>query len=143
MRTLECGGFRRAWQVRQVRVLVGGERPFVLELPRRRLTASNPHQLLVLMIGTSLLMTAIATLFLRNQVRPIRQLARAAEEYGKGRIIPYRPGGATEVRNSRKPAASTPRAASAGAFASRATVFTSQSRSTIRKGGGGISARSA
>lgn len=88
------------WQVRQVRVLVGGARPFVLEMPRRRLTASNPHQLLVLMLGTSLLMTAIATIFLRNQLRPIRRLALTAEAYGRGEITPYRPAGATEVRSA-------------------------------------------
>lgn len=88
------------WQVRQVRVLVGDERPFVLELPRRRLTASNPHQLLVLMLGTSLLMTAIATIFLRNQLRPIRRLALTAEAYGRGEVTPYRPAGAIEVRSA-------------------------------------------
>lgn len=88
------------WQVRQVRVLVAGPQPFVLELPRRRLTASNPHQLLVLMIGTSLLMSAIATIFLRNQLRPIRRLADAADAYGRGQIQPYRPAGATEVRSA-------------------------------------------
>ena len=52
------------------------------------------------MTGTSLLMTAIATIFLRNQLRPIRRLAHAAEEYGKGRIIPYRPAGAIEIRSA-------------------------------------------
>ena len=88
-------------QRREVRVTLDSRfGPYQLVFPRLRVSASNPHQLLVLMIGTSLFMTAIATLFLRNQVRPIRQLARAAEEYGKGRIIPYRPGGATEVRSA-------------------------------------------
>ena len=73
---------------------------YQLSFPRLRVSASNPHQLLVLMTGTSLLMTAIATIFLRNQLRPIRRLARAAEEYGKGRIIPYRPAGAIEIRSA-------------------------------------------
>jgi two-component system osmolarity sensor histidine kinase EnvZ len=73
---------------------------YQLSFPRQRVSASNPHQLLVLMTGTSLLMTAIATIFLRNQLRPIRRLARAAEEYGKGRIIPYRPAGAVEIRSA-------------------------------------------
>lgn len=67
---------------------------------RRRVSASNPHQLLVLMVGTSILMTVISSIFLRNQMRPIRRLARAAEEYGKGRILPYRPSGAIEVRKA-------------------------------------------
>lgn len=72
--------------------------PLLVELPRRRVSASNPHQLLVLMLLTSLLMTAIAFLFLRNQLRPIRRLAQAAEAFGKGRVVPYRPVGALEVR---------------------------------------------
>ncbi|TRW95677.1 HAMP domain-containing protein [Paracoccus sp. M683] len=74
--------------------------PYLLSFDRARVSASNPHQLLVLMLATSLLMSGIATVFLRNQLRPIRRLARAAEEYGKGRIVPYRPAGATEVRSA-------------------------------------------
>ncbi len=67
-------------------------------LSRGRVSASNPHQLLVLMLVTGVLMTLIAYAFLRNQVRPIRQLAEAAAAFGKGRSVPYRPRGATEVR---------------------------------------------
>ncbi len=86
---------------REVRITLGGRwGDYVLIVPRSRVSASNPHQLLVLMTGTSLLMTAIATIFLRNQLRPIRRLAHAAEEYGKGRIIPYRPAGAIEIRSA-------------------------------------------
>jgi two-component system osmolarity sensor histidine kinase EnvZ len=69
-------------------------------VPRSRVSASNPHQLLVWMIFTSVLMTLISSIFLRNQLRPIRRLARAAEEFGKGRHVPYRPAGATEVRSA-------------------------------------------
>lgn len=87
--------------LREVRITLAGPwGDYMLVVPRSRVSASNPHQLLVLMVGTSLLMTAIATVFLRNQLRPIRRLARAAEEYGKGRIIPYRPAGATEIRSA-------------------------------------------
>ena len=68
------------------------------QLSRRRMSATNPHQLLVLMIFTSVLMTVIAYVFLRNQLRPITKLARAAEDFGKGRTVPYRPRGAQEVR---------------------------------------------
>ncbi|RCW81403.1 ATP-binding protein [Paracoccus lutimaris] len=88
-------------QRREVRVTLNSRwGDYQLSFARLRVSASNPHQLLVLMIGTSLLMTAIATIFLRNQLRPIRRLARAAEEYGKGRIIPYRPAGAIEIRSA-------------------------------------------
>lgn len=68
------------------------------DLSRRRMQASNPHQLLVLMIFTSLLMTLIAFLFLRNQLRPISHLAEAAAAFGKGQRPSYRPRGALEVR---------------------------------------------
>ena len=69
-------------------------------VPRDRLSVSNPHQLLVLMILVSLLLTAVAIVFLRNQVRPIRTLAEAAEAFGKGRAQPFRPAGAEEVRRA-------------------------------------------
>ena len=70
--------------------------------PRSRVSASNPHQLLVLMVVTGVLMTLIAYMFLRNQLRPIRRLARAAEAFGKGQVVPYRLAGATEVRSAGK-----------------------------------------
>lgn len=80
--------------------MVGKRGPYTLSFDRTRVSASNPHQLLVLMIFTSLLMSGIATIFLRNQLRPIRRLARAAEAYGRGRVEPYRPSGAIEVRSA-------------------------------------------
>lgn len=73
-----------------------------LVLDRGRVSATNPHQLLVLMVVTGFLMTLIAYLFLRNQLRPIRRLARAAEAFGKGQVVPYRLAGATEVRAAGK-----------------------------------------
>jgi two-component system, OmpR family, osmolarity sensor histidine kinase EnvZ len=65
---------------------------------RARVSASNPHQLLVLMLVLGILMSLIAFSFLRNQLRPIKRMAAAAAEYGKGRIVPYQPAGANEVR---------------------------------------------
>lgn len=66
--------------------------------PRGRVSASNPHQLLVIMVFAGILMTAVAYWFLRNQLRPITKLAAAAEAYGRGRVVSYRLRGATEVR---------------------------------------------
>jgi two-component system osmolarity sensor histidine kinase EnvZ len=71
-----------------------------MSVARTRLSASNPHQLLVLMISLGILMTYVAYLFLRNQLRPIRRLAATAEAFGKGRIDPYSPSGAAEVRSA-------------------------------------------
>ncbi|EBA11910.1 ATP-binding protein [Roseobacter sp. CCS2] len=83
------------------RVIVWAETrhgPMKMELRRRRVSASNPHQLIVIMVVLGALMTAIAYLFLRNQLRPIKRMARAAADYGKGRITPFTPTGAVEVR---------------------------------------------
>ena len=72
--------------------------PVQAELSRRRMSAANPHQLIVLMIFTSVLLTIIAYFFLRRQLRPITKLAEAAEDFGKGRPVDYKPRGAQEVR---------------------------------------------
>lgn len=72
--------------------------PMRLIVERSRVSASNPHQLLVWMVFTSALMTLIAYVFLRNQLSPITRLAAAAEAFGKGQTVPYKPRGATEVR---------------------------------------------
>jgi len=53
------------------------------------------------MAGSSLVFLLIAIVFLRNQVRPIRRLAAAAENFGKGRDDPdFKPSGASEVRRA-------------------------------------------
>ncbi|HRP79145.1 MAG TPA: HAMP domain-containing protein, partial [Aquamicrobium sp.] len=64
--------------------------------------ASNTHIFLLWMVGTSLVLIAIAVAFLRNQIRPILHLAEAAESFGKGRPMPsdFRPRGADEVRRA-------------------------------------------
>ncbi len=69
-----------------------------LQIDRRRLTAAAPHQLIVTMVFFGLFMALIAFIYLRNQLRPIKRLAEAAEAFGRGRMMPYSPRGATEVR---------------------------------------------
>jgi two-component system osmolarity sensor histidine kinase EnvZ len=86
---------------RAVRIEVATDKgALVAVAPRNRLSVSNPHQLLVLMVIASIVLGAVAVLFLRNQVRPIRELAEAAEAFGKGRSLPLRPAGAEEVRRA-------------------------------------------
>jgi len=51
--------------------------------------------------GSALVLFIVATIFMRNQVRPIRRLASAAESFGKGRDVPnFKPTGAREVRQA-------------------------------------------
>jgi len=65
---------------------------------RRRISASNPHQLFVYTIAFGVVMSLIAIVYLRNQLRPIKRLARAAEAFGRGRHEPFTPAGAVELR---------------------------------------------
>jgi two-component system osmolarity sensor histidine kinase EnvZ len=68
------------------------------EVRRRRLFSSTTYVFLLWMIGTSLALLAFATVFMRNQVHPIRRLAQAADDFGRGRDIDeFRPSGAAEV----------------------------------------------
>lgn len=84
---------------RRVAVNIGrGADMVTVVFDRRRVSASNPHQLLVLTISTGLLLMLIAFVFLRNQLRPIKRLADAAKAYGRGHRVDYRPSGASEVR---------------------------------------------
>ncbi|MDO6586671.1 ATP-binding protein [Salipiger sp. 1_MG-2023] len=75
-----------------------GDRIVKIGFPRRRASPTNAHQLFVNMMVFGVVMTLIAFLYLRNQLRPITRLAAAAEAFGRGRSVPYSPAGAVEVR---------------------------------------------
>ncbi|MDF2095915.1 ATP-binding protein [Aquibaculum arenosum] len=68
---------------------------------RSRLFSSTIYIFLWWMFGSSLVLSAIATIFMRNQVRPIRRLAKAADAFGRGQDVgDFRPAGASEVRRA-------------------------------------------
>lgn len=70
----------------------------VVTFDRRRVSAANSHQLFVNMVFFGALLTFVAYLYLRNQLRPIKRLAAASEAFGRGQNVPYSPAGAVEVR---------------------------------------------
>jgi two-component system osmolarity sensor histidine kinase EnvZ len=68
---------------------------------RKRMFSSTVYVFVIWMVGTSMILFVVATFFMRNQVKPIRRLAIAAENFGKGRdTVPFKPEGATEVRQA-------------------------------------------
>ncbi len=84
----------------EVRVQLDGGVLVFLVLRERAFATTGPIFLFWL-IGTSILLGWVATVFMRNQVKSILRLARAAEAFGRGRDAPdFRPGGATEVRKA-------------------------------------------
>lgn len=67
----------------------------------KRLSSPTTLVFVVWSAGSALLLLGVATIFLRNQVRPIKRLADAAERFGKGRDTPnFKPAGAREVRQA-------------------------------------------
>jgi len=69
--------------------------------PRKRLYTSTTYIFVMWMVGSSLVLFGVAMIFMRNQVRPIRRLAAAADALGKGRDVPtFKLQGATEVRQA-------------------------------------------
>ncbi|HKP79684.1 MAG TPA: ATP-binding protein [Phenylobacterium sp.] len=67
--------------------------------PRERAFATQGHIFVLWMTVATVLLTAIALLFIRNQVRAIERLANAAEAFGRGADVPaFKPHGAKEVR---------------------------------------------
>jgi two-component system, OmpR family, osmolarity sensor histidine kinase EnvZ len=68
-------------------------------VPRKRLSTPTTYIFVLWMVGSSLVLLAIASVFMRNQVKSLRRLATTAEAFGKGRDVPnFKPEGATEVR---------------------------------------------
>ena len=83
----------------EIRVDLGDR---VLRLVTRRALAyeANAHIFVLWMLGAMMLLLTVAIIFLRNQIRPILRLARAAEDFGKGRDADFTPHGAREVRQA-------------------------------------------
>ena len=69
--------------------------------PERRLYTSTSYIFIIWLIASSAILFAIAILFMRNQIRPIRRLAMAADRFGRGIDVPkFKPQGAREVRQA-------------------------------------------
>jgi two-component system osmolarity sensor histidine kinase EnvZ len=74
---------------------------YMILCPERRIYTPTTEVFIAWMVGSSILLSAIALLFMRNQIRPIRRLADAAEAIGKGREVPwFKLEGAAEVRQA-------------------------------------------
>jgi two-component system osmolarity sensor histidine kinase EnvZ len=83
-----------------IRVAVPGGVMRILA-PRDRAFATQGHIFVLWMTVATILLTTIAILFIRNQVRAIERLANAAEAFGRGVDVPaFKPHGAREVRRA-------------------------------------------
>lgn len=69
--------------------------------PRDRAFATQGGAFVLWLVGATILLTAVAVLFIRNQVRAIERLADAADQFGRGGDVEaFRPHGAREVRRA-------------------------------------------
>jgi two-component system osmolarity sensor histidine kinase EnvZ len=70
-------------------------------VPRNRLSSSTTYIFVMWMLGSSLVLLAVAIVFLRNQVKSLRRLAEAADSFGKGLAVPsFKVEGAVEIRRA-------------------------------------------
>ena len=74
---------------------------FEFFIPKDRVTSTSARVFALWITLPALLMITIAIIFLKNQTRPIVNLAKAAEKFGRGENIDeYRPSGALEIRQA-------------------------------------------
>ena len=70
-------------------------------VPKDRVTSSSARIFALWITVPALIMVLISLIFLKNQTRPITNLARAAEKFGKGeKIEEFKPSGASEIRRA-------------------------------------------
>ncbi len=86
------------WQV-EIKVEVEPGLIFTSRVDADRAYAVGTPLLILFMLLSTLILTSIAVVFLRNQIRPILDLTKAAQDFGQGRDDGnFKPRGATEVR---------------------------------------------
>ena len=74
---------------------------FEFLIPKDRVTSTSARMFALWITLPALLLIIIAIIFLKNQTRPIVNLAKAAERFGRGENIDeYRPSGALEIRKA-------------------------------------------
>jgi two-component system osmolarity sensor histidine kinase EnvZ len=84
-----------------IRVEVEKGTVFGIIAEANRASAANTNVLLLWMIISSLVLLAIAIMFMRKQIKPIVELAHAARSFGMGHdVSSFTPRGATEVKQA-------------------------------------------
>ena len=74
---------------------------FEFLIPKDRVTSSSARMFALWITFPALLLISIAIIFLKNQTRPIINLAKASEKFGRGEDIDeFRPSGASEIRRA-------------------------------------------
>ena len=74
---------------------------FKFLIPRDRVTSSSARIFALWITVPAIIMVFISLIFLKNQTRPITNLARVAEKFGKGEEIEeFKPSGAAEIRQA-------------------------------------------
>ena len=72
---------------------------FKFLVPKDRVTSSSARIFALWITVPALIMVFISLIFLKNQTRPITNLAKVAEKFGRGEEIEdYKPSGASEIR---------------------------------------------
>jgi len=74
---------------------------FEFYIPKERVTSSSARLFALWITFPAFLLITIALIFLKNQTRPIVNLAKASEKFGRGEDVgEFRPSGAQEIRQA-------------------------------------------
>ena len=74
---------------------------FQFYIPKERVTASSARMFALWITLPAFLLIAISLIFLKNQTRPITNLAKASAKFGRGEELDeFRPSGALEIRQA-------------------------------------------
>ncbi|MDR2412335.1 MAG: HAMP domain-containing protein [Holosporales bacterium] len=98
--------FDGAWSLQAQRKhfvvqVASSQETWQFSLPIKVFTSRTSEIFVMWLIGTSFLFTLIAWLFMKNQIRPVQALAKAAEQFGRtNQFDPIRPSGARELRQA-------------------------------------------
>lgn len=90
-------------QKKKIVIISVSVRGGILEIyvPSKRVFSTTTYVFLLFMLGSGLILSIVAVVFMRNQIRPIYKLAVVAEQFGMGIDAPhYKPTGAREIRRA-------------------------------------------
>ncbi len=77
------------------------DKTITFNLPLKRITNTTKYIFTLWMLTTAIITSMISIIFLKNQIRSIKQLAKAAERFGRGQdVLGFKPNGAKEIRSA-------------------------------------------
>lgn len=77
------------------------DKTITFNLPVKRIANTTKYIFTLWMFLTAVVTSIISIIFLKNQIRSIKELSKAAEKFGRGQdVVNFKPSGAKEIRSA-------------------------------------------